>query len=174
MSQALCSSGEEKASTLPRAEASRFLFLFDGVSGGLCGAAEGISSPGGTAIPVNRIKKHTEELLKNHKSEFGLSFEENKKTLERLSTIRYKILKNEIAGYITNQNKKEAEKARREAERERSNSRQAEPEPEPKKSSGDFTVGIGGIRKWTGETPPEATPVSYKPADDPADDPATV
>lgn len=41
------------------------------------------------------------EVLKNHKNEFGTDFTNNKKILERISIIRSKGLKNEIAGYIT-------------------------------------------------------------------------
>lgn len=41
------------------------------------------------------------EVLKNHKSEFGTNFEDNKKNLDLISIIRSKGLKNEIAGYIT-------------------------------------------------------------------------
>ena len=41
------------------------------------------------------------EVLENHKDDFGVDFVENKKTLEQLSIVRSKGLKNEIAGYIT-------------------------------------------------------------------------
>lgn len=41
------------------------------------------------------------EVLKDHKNEFGINFDDNKKNLERISIIRSKGLKNEIAGYIT-------------------------------------------------------------------------
>lgn len=41
------------------------------------------------------------EVLKDHKNEFGTDFANNKKILERISIIRSKGLKNEIAGYIT-------------------------------------------------------------------------
>jgi len=50
---------------------------------------------------VDRIKKLSLEVLKNHKDEFGTDFVDNKKNLEQFAIIRSKGLKNEIAGYIT-------------------------------------------------------------------------
>jgi len=50
---------------------------------------------------VDRIKKLSLEVLKNYKNDFGTNFLDNKKTLEKISIIRSKGLKNEIAGYIT-------------------------------------------------------------------------
>ena len=50
---------------------------------------------------MDRIKKLSLEVLKNHKDEFGTDFVENKKNLEQFTIIRSKGLKNEIAGYIT-------------------------------------------------------------------------
>jgi len=50
---------------------------------------------------VDRIKKLSLEILKSYKIDFGTDFKDNKKTLERISIIRSKGLKNEIAGYIT-------------------------------------------------------------------------
>ncbi len=41
------------------------------------------------------------EVLENNKADFGINFDENKKTLDGISIIRSKGLKNEIAGYIT-------------------------------------------------------------------------
>jgi len=41
------------------------------------------------------------EVLKDHKSKFGVNFAENKQALNSISTITSKILKNELAGYIT-------------------------------------------------------------------------
>ena len=40
-------------------------------------------------------------VLKDNKDKFGINFDENKEILNNLSIIRSKILKNEIAGYIT-------------------------------------------------------------------------
>ena len=41
------------------------------------------------------------EVLKDHKSKFGINFDENKQALNKISTITSKMLKNELAGYIT-------------------------------------------------------------------------
>ena len=41
------------------------------------------------------------EILKEHKSMFGINFDENKQALNKVSTITSKMLKNELAGYIT-------------------------------------------------------------------------
>ena len=50
---------------------------------------------------MNRIKRLSQEVLDQHKSKFGVDFTDNKKTLDEISTIRSKGLKNEIAGFIT-------------------------------------------------------------------------
>jgi len=50
---------------------------------------------------VDRIKKISLEVLKDHKDKFGIDFSENKKSLDEISIIRSKGLKNEVAGYIT-------------------------------------------------------------------------
>ena len=41
------------------------------------------------------------KVLKENKDKFGIDFDENKKALNAISTIRSKMLKNELAGYIT-------------------------------------------------------------------------
>ncbi len=50
---------------------------------------------------MNRIKRLSHEVLDQHKSKFGVDFADNKKTLDEVSIIRSKGLKNEIAGFIT-------------------------------------------------------------------------
>ena len=50
---------------------------------------------------MDRIKRLSHEVLGQHKSKFGVDFADNKKTLDEVSTIRSKGLKNEIAGFIT-------------------------------------------------------------------------
>ena len=57
---------------------------------------------------MDRIKRLSNEVLEKHKSKFGESFDDNKKTLDTVSIIRSKGLKNEIAGFITKLIKKEA------------------------------------------------------------------
>ena len=46
-------------------------------------------------------------VLENSRQSFGVDFEENKKSLNNISTITSKSLKNQIAGYITRFIKKE-------------------------------------------------------------------
>ncbi len=50
---------------------------------------------------MDRIKKISFEVLKDHKDKFVIDFRENKKILNEISIVRSKGLKNEIAGYIT-------------------------------------------------------------------------
>ena len=50
---------------------------------------------------MDRIKRLSFEVMNDHKSKFGQDYVENKKTLNQVSIIRSKGLKNKIAGYIT-------------------------------------------------------------------------
>ncbi len=50
---------------------------------------------------MDRIKRISREILKDYKADFGVDFKENKKMLNKISIIRSKVLKNELAGYIT-------------------------------------------------------------------------
>jgi small subunit ribosomal protein S17e len=56
------------------------------------------------------------EVLKDNKSKFGINFDENKEVLNNISIITSKMLKNELAGYITkfikNELRNETEKAK--------------------------------------------------------------
>ena len=56
------------------------------------------------------------EVLKDHKDMFGDRFDQNKEALNKISTITSKMLKNELAGYITkfikNEFRNEAEKTK--------------------------------------------------------------
>jgi small subunit ribosomal protein S17e len=56
---------------------------------------------------VDRIKRISYEVLDLYKSKFNEDFADNKKTLDQVSIVRSKGLKNEIAGYITKFIKKE-------------------------------------------------------------------
>lgn len=51
--------------------------------------------------------------MEKHKSKFGENFADNKKTLDQISIVRSKLLKNEVAGYITKFIKKEIENQKR-------------------------------------------------------------
>ncbi len=50
---------------------------------------------------MDRIKRISREILHDYKDDFGVDFLENKKILNKISIIRSKELKNELAGYIT-------------------------------------------------------------------------
>ena len=56
---------------------------------------------------MDRIKRLSFKVLDKHKSQFGENFDENKEILDRVTIIRSKGLKNEIAGFITKFLKKE-------------------------------------------------------------------
>lgn len=57
---------------------------------------------------MNRIKRISTELLQKHPDKFGLEFDTNKKALNDLAVVRSKVLRNELAGYITAQLRKQA------------------------------------------------------------------
>ena len=69
---------------------------------------------------VNRIKRFSTMVLDDYKDRFGVSFDDNKKILNDVSTIRSKQLKNKIAGYITklikNEIRNNAEKENQESD----------------------------------------------------------
>ena len=57
---------------------------------------------------MNRIKRISTELLQDHPEKFGLEFDSNKKSLNDLAIVRSKVLRNELAGYITSHLRKQA------------------------------------------------------------------
>jgi small subunit ribosomal protein S17e len=57
---------------------------------------------------MNRIKRISTELLQMHPDRFGLEFDANKKALNDLAVVRSKVLRNELAGYITAHLRKQA------------------------------------------------------------------
>ena len=59
------------------------------------------------------------EILQEHKGQFGVDFDENKKTLDQISIIRSKELKNELAGFITKFIKHELREIKENEEREK-------------------------------------------------------
>jgi len=77
------------------------------------------------------------EVLKDNKNMFGVSFDENKAALNKISTITSKILKNVLAGYITkfikNELRNEKEKIES-AENEEQISEDTEPTKDESKS----------------------------------------
>ena len=50
---------------------------------------------------MDRIKRLSNEVLNEYSERFGTDFSKNKQTLNEITVIRSKGLKNEIAGYIT-------------------------------------------------------------------------
>ncbi len=57
---------------------------------------------------MNRIKRISAELLQKHPDKFGLDFNTNKNVLSEVAVIRSKVLRNELAGYITAHLRKQA------------------------------------------------------------------
>ncbi len=57
---------------------------------------------------MNRIKRISTELLQNHPDKFGLEFDANKKALNELAIVRSKVMRNELAGYITSHLRKQS------------------------------------------------------------------
>ena len=51
---------------------------------------------------MDRIKRLSMDIINNNADSFGTDFTENKKILNKITIVRSKGLKNEIAGYITN------------------------------------------------------------------------
>lgn len=56
---------------------------------------------------MDRIKRLSIDIINNNGDVFGTDFTENKKILNKISIVRSKSLKNQIAGYITNFIKKQ-------------------------------------------------------------------
>ncbi len=57
---------------------------------------------------MNRIKRISAELLQKYPDKFGLDFNANKNVLNEVATVRSKVLRNELAGYITAHLRKQA------------------------------------------------------------------
>ena len=72
--------------------------------------------------------------LENNRKIFGVDFQENKKSLNDISTISSKSLKNQIAGYITRFIKKEIQL---ESEKEESIENEKQPEEDAEITSAD-------------------------------------
>ncbi|MDR4510569.1 MAG: 30S ribosomal protein S17e [Nitrososphaeraceae archaeon] len=59
---------------------------------------------------MNRIKRLSNELLSKYPNQFTINFDENKKMISDIATVRSKILRNKVAGYITSKLRKESDK----------------------------------------------------------------
>jgi small subunit ribosomal protein S17e len=57
---------------------------------------------------MNRIKRISTELMQRYPDRFGLEFDVNKSAINDLAIVRSKVLRNEVAGYITAHLHKEA------------------------------------------------------------------
>ena len=57
---------------------------------------------------MNRIKRISVELLEKYPNKFGLEFDANKKVLAEVAVIKSKVMRNELAGYITSSLRKKA------------------------------------------------------------------
>ncbi|MFL6480743.1 MAG: 30S ribosomal protein S17e [Nitrososphaera sp.] len=57
---------------------------------------------------MNRIKRISTELMEKYPDKFGLDFNSNKNVISEIAIIRSKVLRNEIAGYITAHLRKQA------------------------------------------------------------------
>ena len=67
---------------------------------------------------MDRIKRLSNELLERYHDKFTINFDENKKSISDLATIRSKILRNQIAGYITSKLKRDADQEKTESTEE--------------------------------------------------------
>lgn len=56
---------------------------------------------------MNRIKRISSEVLQKYPDRFGVEFESNKKVVNEVAVVRSKVLRNEIAGYITSHIRKQ-------------------------------------------------------------------
>jgi small subunit ribosomal protein S17e len=57
---------------------------------------------------MNRIKRISMQLLEKYPDKFGLDFNINKRVISEVAIIRSKMLRNELAGYITAHLRKQA------------------------------------------------------------------
>ena len=61
-------------------------------------------------ISMDRVRRISSELLQRYPEKFTTDFTENKKKVQELATIRSKVLRNKIAGYITSYIHRSSEK----------------------------------------------------------------
>ena len=92
------------------------------------------------------------KVLKDNKDKFGINFDENKEVLNSISIIRSKILKNELAGYITKLIRNEL---RDKAEKTKSVSNEEEPviESESKETIAPERPQVSGDKDSAKDTP---------------------
>ena len=101
---------------------------------------------------MDRIKRLSSEVLNEYSERFGTDFLTNKQTLNEISIIRSKGLKNEIAGYITKMLQRQAKFEERKQmlidnekkSQERKQSRSKKPEVESEEDTASIEI-VGGI-----------------------------
>jgi small subunit ribosomal protein S17e len=59
---------------------------------------------------MNRVRRISSDLIQRYPEKFTTDFSENKKIVQELATIRSKVLRNKIAGYITSYLRRISEK----------------------------------------------------------------
>ena len=107
---------------------------------------------------MDRIRRLSMEIMDQHKSDFGVDFSDNKKALDKISIIRSKGLKNEIAGFITKFLKHEIHEQKLKEEREKQFNQQV---------SENQTEEVAESTETTEETTVDATPTEEPPAETP-------
>ncbi len=80
---------------------------------------------------MDRVRKITFEVLKDHRSDFGINFDENKAALEAISIVRSKTLKNKISGRITRAVKRELFEKEEKLKRELASTNEQKDAPKP-------------------------------------------
>ena len=80
---------------------------------------------------MDRVRKITFEVLKDHRSDFGTNFDENKAALEAISIVRSKSLKNKISGRITRAVKRELFEKEEKLKRELASTDEQKAAPKP-------------------------------------------
>ena len=80
---------------------------------------------------MDRVRKITFEVLKDHRSDFGINFDENKAALEAISIVRSKSLKNKISGRITRAVKRELFEKEEKLKRELASTDEQKAAPKP-------------------------------------------
>ena len=101
---------------------------------------------------MDRIKRLSNEVLNEYSERFGTDFSTNKQTLNEITVIRSKGLKNEIAGYITKMLQRQAkfeerkqmiiENEKKSQERKQSRSKKPEVESEEDVASIEIVDGV--------------------------------
>ena len=114
---------------------------------------------------MDRIKRLSSEVLNEYSERFGTDFSTNKQTLNEITIIRSKGLKNEIAGYITKMLQRQAkfeerkqmiiENEKKSQERKKSRSKKTETEPTKEKD-----VQVESAEEVEVESEPEPEPVA--------------